>query len=272
MDSKISNKQSINPHYLWAGAFIPNWLCRRTEISQGAKLCYARLSQFAGKDDGVCIPAQDALAAELGVDSHQARRYICELERLGLIEIVQRGLQQSNGYRFLAHPWMEFARKRADSPDPDEGKSNFPPERKIERKKATKEDYINAYKIYEHWNSKKQEVEDLIVCTESFDGIKFRLKGAVGKRNADDICKAIDNYVSAIGKGHKARYSLIEFLYRIDRFMPQNFRSSDFNSNFNYNNGNGNNKGKKEDSYYDDITERWDAEKGCIVYRSEKEG
>ena len=119
-------KKYINPYNLFVGSFIPNWLLRRTEISPGAKLCYARLSQFAGRD-GECFPAQVTLAAEIGAGERQLRRYLSELEEWGLIEIVQVGLNQPNRYRFLWHTWMEEkvvkkepsgkGGKRTDCPD-----------------------------------------------------------------------------------------------------------------------------------------------------------
>ncbi len=37
------------------GSMLGNWLGCRKEISSGAKLVYARLAQFAGKD-GNCFP------------------------------------------------------------------------------------------------------------------------------------------------------------------------------------------------------------------------
>lgn len=95
----------INPHKLFTGAFIPNWLLNRPEVSQGAKLCYARLCQYAGKK-GDCFPKQKALAEEIGVRSRQVRNYLDELEALKLIFPVKFDFQSQNMYRFLLHPWM----------------------------------------------------------------------------------------------------------------------------------------------------------------------
>jgi hypothetical protein len=221
-------QQYINPYRLWVGAFIPNWLCCRYEISQGAKLCYARLAQYAGKD-GSCYPSQESLSAELGVSERTVRDYIGELKQEKLIDVKQRGLQHANEYFFLVHPWMELA---APMPKQQEVVANTQSGKASNsKKKSSPEDYIDAHKIYECWNAKKQESDDIIICTESFNGIKHRLKGAINKRNPEDICIAIDNYVSAIKSGYKARYTLIEFLYKIDKFMPQNFKASNFSYN-----------------------------------------
>lgn len=116
----MSNEKSkklifINPWKLFNGAFVPNWLLVRKAsvnknnegvgISQGAKLCYARLSQFAGKK-GWCHPKQKTLANEIGVTVRQIQDYLNELERLELILSSRDGYRGAKAYRFLSHDWM----------------------------------------------------------------------------------------------------------------------------------------------------------------------
>lgn len=101
----------VNPWRLWTGAFVPEWLMRQHKPSPGAKLAYARLCRFAGKE-GTARPFLDDLADELGVDARTARRYTKELATLNLVEIEQRGLGLANLYRFPEHEWMGL-----DSPD-----------------------------------------------------------------------------------------------------------------------------------------------------------
>ena len=84
---------------------LPNWLQCRREISQGAKLAYARLAQHSGRE-GNCFPKQKTLADELGVSERMVRDYIRELEKFSLLESVQNGLRMSNNYFFLDHPWI----------------------------------------------------------------------------------------------------------------------------------------------------------------------
>ncbi len=91
---------------MFLGSMLPNWLQCRTEVSQGAKLAYARLAQHAGKA-GNCFPKQKTLASELGVGERTVRDYLRELEVFALIEREQRGLNKSNRYFFLHHPWMQ---------------------------------------------------------------------------------------------------------------------------------------------------------------------
>jgi DNA-binding transcriptional MocR family regulator len=95
----------INPYKMFIGAMIPNWLMERKEVSPGAKLCYARLCQFSGKD-GRCFPKQKTLADGLAVGARQVRNYIEELVKHGLIQSHRRGLNKSNYYTFHDHPWM----------------------------------------------------------------------------------------------------------------------------------------------------------------------
>lgn len=99
--------KTYNPYRLFVGSFIPDWLSERTEISQGAKLCFARLSQHAGKD-GECYPSVAILAKELGVKIRMAHKYLAELTRnnLILIEKLPNGGNR-NSYKFQRHKWME---------------------------------------------------------------------------------------------------------------------------------------------------------------------
>ena len=95
-----------NPYRMFVGAFVPNWLMERQEISPGAKLCFARLAQYAGKN-GRAFPAQETLAAALGVTVRQVQRYIAELIKAGLIETRQERKGTPNHYVFLEHEWMK---------------------------------------------------------------------------------------------------------------------------------------------------------------------
>jgi hypothetical protein len=87
------------------GAFVPNWLMGRHEVSAGAKLLYARLAQHAYKKDH-CWPGQATLVEELGENLRQIQRYVAELRRCGLIETSDRGIGRSQVYSFLDHEWM----------------------------------------------------------------------------------------------------------------------------------------------------------------------
>lgn len=96
---------TINPFRLFTGAMVPVWLLERSELSPGAKLCYARLARYAGPR-GVAFPRLDTLGRDLGVSRDQAKRYIRELVRCRLIRAERGGFHRANRYAFLSHPWI----------------------------------------------------------------------------------------------------------------------------------------------------------------------
>jgi len=114
----------FNPYKVFQGAFAPYWILEHRGISAGAKLCYIRLLGFAGKD-ARCYPSLETLGAGLGVSDRQARDYVKELERAGLITVDQRGLRRTNIYLFLWTPELdELLGGVPDRPtDPGDGES-----------------------------------------------------------------------------------------------------------------------------------------------------
>jgi hypothetical protein len=107
------------PYRLFAGIFIPEALCSWSDLSPGAKLCYARLARYAG-EDGKCFPGVETLAQEIGVGRRQCQRYMSELELRALIRRQSRYVadsQISNQYEFLWHEVFECARPRQQRRD-----------------------------------------------------------------------------------------------------------------------------------------------------------
>jgi hypothetical protein len=90
----------FNPYKIFQGVFAPYWILEHRGIGTGAKLCYIRLLGFAGKD-ARCYPSLATLGNSRGVSDRQARDYVKELERAGLIAAEQRGLRKTNVYFFL---------------------------------------------------------------------------------------------------------------------------------------------------------------------------
>jgi hypothetical protein len=76
---------------------IPNDILCRTDLSPGAKLCCARLIQYAGKD-GQAFPKLATLGEELGFSPRNVQRFLAELEKHKLVTAQQRGRGQSNIY------------------------------------------------------------------------------------------------------------------------------------------------------------------------------
>jgi hypothetical protein len=110
-DSKRENSDRfINPHRLFHGVWIPQWLEERPEVSEKAKKLYAYLTYFAG-NKGYAWPSFRVLAEKLHCSRRHVVRIVQELSAHGLIQVTNvsnptRG-HCSNYYRFLAHPWMQ---------------------------------------------------------------------------------------------------------------------------------------------------------------------
>jgi hypothetical protein len=77
-------------------------------LTPTAKLMWARLAQYAGKDGG-CFPSQSRLARDLGISDRHVRNVLAELVKEGFLEKVAPPFQeQIQGktckYFFLYHP------------------------------------------------------------------------------------------------------------------------------------------------------------------------
>ena len=119
----------FNPYRVFQGVFAPYWILEHKGIGTGAKLCYIRLLGFAGKD-ARCYPSLETLGKSLGVSDRQARDYVKELERAGLITTEQRGLRRTNVYLFLWTAELEKLTTSvtgSDSPDDTSGGPAGPP-------------------------------------------------------------------------------------------------------------------------------------------------
>lgn len=104
----MSENNRYNPHRLFVGSFVPNWLLSREEVSANAKLIFARLAQYAG-EGGQAFPFQKTLCKEVGLPDSTTRRALTELVNFKLIESCQQGLGKPNSYFFLKHAWMNSA-------------------------------------------------------------------------------------------------------------------------------------------------------------------
>jgi len=101
--------QPFNPFGLFNGVWVPECITRCRWLSGGAKLAWARLARYAGRD-GRCYPTMKTLGQEIGVGERQAQKYIAELERHGLVRRALRYVnraQTSNGFEFLWHELFE---------------------------------------------------------------------------------------------------------------------------------------------------------------------
>src|SRR6267142_1476648 len=100
----------INPHRLFHGVWLPQWLEERSEVSEKAKQLYAYLTYFAG-GKGYAWPTFNTLAERLHASRRHVIRLVKELSTHRLILVTnvnhpERG-SCANYYRFLWHPWMQ---------------------------------------------------------------------------------------------------------------------------------------------------------------------
>jgi len=90
----------------WTG--VPNFILESKEISAGAKLIYTMLLKYA-RELEECFPGQNRLARDMGNGERSVRRWLGELEKVGLINIKQRGQGKPNLY--TVHLKASFWRK-----------------------------------------------------------------------------------------------------------------------------------------------------------------
>jgi hypothetical protein len=84
---------------------IPGWLNRRKEVKGDAKRVYARLLQYAGKND-FAYPKRKTLWEALGMPRRSLDRRIRELKDHNLIHVIRNGKKRPNTYYFPTHIWM----------------------------------------------------------------------------------------------------------------------------------------------------------------------
>jgi len=88
---------------------IPLAILRDQRLSDGAKLLWGQLASFAWFDKTEVYPSQATLAWLMGCSERKVRRCLRELEQpdpdddhtAGYIEVVHRGLTQTNVYRII---------------------------------------------------------------------------------------------------------------------------------------------------------------------------
>ena len=90
----------------WTG--LPNEVLFSTVLSQGAKLCcLAIAAHFFSGDSKTAWPGQTRLGRILHVKTRAVRNYLEELKDVQLIQVKQRGNNQSNIY-YLCEPNAEL--------------------------------------------------------------------------------------------------------------------------------------------------------------------
>jgi biotin operon repressor len=108
---------------LCEGVYIPQFLMSYVGIGPAAKLCFARIIKYTGTNE-TCWPSQEQLAKDLGVSVRAIGTYLAELEQDGFIEIIRRGLRQSNEYKPLPHSIALAALRGTPSDQETQGSSD----------------------------------------------------------------------------------------------------------------------------------------------------
>jgi hypothetical protein len=104
---KPQEGQVFNPYKKFNGILIPEAIARNPDLPPGAKLVYGRLCRYAGQQ-GMCYPAVDTLAKEVGLKVRQTRYHIKLLIKKRFLQKTDRTLpdgrtRTSNLYMFLWH-------------------------------------------------------------------------------------------------------------------------------------------------------------------------
>jgi hypothetical protein len=73
-----------NPYMVFQGCIVPNCIMKRADLTASAKLCFGRLSQYAGRD-GFCYPSQKQLAYEIGTSESVIKTALASLITAKLI-------------------------------------------------------------------------------------------------------------------------------------------------------------------------------------------
>jgi len=107
---------------------VPNQILLNQDIPYKARFLYAILLQYAW-NNRQCFPGQTKLAEDVGVSTKTIRRWLATLERHGLIEVIQRGLNRTNVYiikDISQTPMSDRACASGQEPAPESGQDRTP--------------------------------------------------------------------------------------------------------------------------------------------------
>lgn len=76
---------------------VPNFILEDPTLSLGAKVVYAMFLRYAWHDDQ-CFPGQETVSEALGMSRPSVTKYVCELQKAGMISIQRRGQGRTNLY------------------------------------------------------------------------------------------------------------------------------------------------------------------------------
>lgn len=202
---------------------VPNAVVSEPTLSTGAFRVYALFLFYAREDDRIW-PGQEGLAKVSGMGERTVRTAIRELEDVGLLRTVRRGLGKTNVYLLLV------PRGSAESADPEPPIRPIPPH----KEEDAVEEGDQSLSIVTAWKTNSPPLiahrDALFAAAKT----KTKIRAALRVYPADVVAEAIRLYATVLaGDEYRWSYSwtLPEFLARgLDKFVPEanplsNFRS-----------------------------------------------
>ena len=178
---------------------IPNGLMAYPGLSSSAKLLWARLAQYAGKD-GRAYPSVATLAADLGLKKRQIQNLLAELRREGFIE-SSRG-SGTNSYYFLLHPCLVDGLKQeiADSEAKKccSGRQEVAP-KETKQKKQRRETTMRMGGRRVSFEDLSQEEQRYIDLKTAFEASKGNIHSSPSAYRAGLIKKALEDELDTSG-------------------------------------------------------------------------
>ena len=199
----------FNPYKQFVGSFIPNCLLQYNGLSDGAKLLWSRLAQYAGAD-GYCYPKQDTLAKDLGKDKRTIQRLLKELEREGFIYVEQptgkeRLMHRNNRYYFIKHAIFDYSADFTTNKAPSEAVNmssptvvNMSPPMVVNMSPPTKENHIKENHIKENHNY--VATSDEVRLSELLYDLILKNNPKAKKPNIQNWAKYIDLMIRVDGR------------------------------------------------------------------------
>ena len=114
----MNTGEEYRPYAMFVGLVIPITLLRAEGLSPLAKLLFARLAFYLGRDAQACTVSKPTLAKEISVSLDKIERALSELCDFGLIVRRRRGPGKEWETRFLWHPILEGSLRTKDKKAP----------------------------------------------------------------------------------------------------------------------------------------------------------
>lgn len=139
-----------NPYMIFQGCIVPNCIMKRTDLTASAKLCFGRLSQYAGHN-GFCYPSQKQLAEEIGTSESVIKTALTALINAKLLVIEKptgekKLMHFRNIYKFVWNEeFLETAKNDSSiSRIPAVGEAQI---RLSKKENHIKENHLNIYQL-----------------------------------------------------------------------------------------------------------------------------